>query len=87
MNTDEFMQQSTTLISEIGAFLFGRRYYANIINIKGTVRCEISCYIFCSKAEAARHREGLEGNMSYKFVETISFRSRRDYFNLTSLTR
>ena len=81
------MTQTTSLLTEIAAFLLGRRYYANIINTKGTNRCEISCYIFRSKKEANRHRDELEGNMSYKYVETVSFRSRHDYTNLTTYVR
>lgn len=81
------MNQTTTVLTEIAAFLFGRRYYANIINTKGTNRCEISCYIFRTKKDADSHRDGLEGNMSYKFIETVAFRSRHDYTNLTTYTR
>lgn len=51
------MTQTTTVLAEIAAFLFGRRYYANIINTKGTNRCEISCHIFRSRQDANRHRE------------------------------
>lgn len=81
------MKQTTTLLTEIVAFLLGRRYYANIINTKGTNRCEISCYIFRSKEDADRHRDELQANMSFKFIETVSFRSRHDYTNLTTFIR
>ena len=81
------MTQTTTLLAEITAFLFGRRYYANILNTKGTNRCEISCYIFRSKQDADRHRDELQSNMSFKFIETVSFRSRHDYTNLTTFNR
>lgn len=73
------MTQTTTILSEIIAFLFGRKYYANIINTKGTKRCEISSYIFLSKKDARRHRKDLENNLTYKDIETVSFRSRIDY--------
>lgn len=81
------MTQKTSLLTEIAAFLFGRRYYANIINTKGTNRCEISCYIFRSREDALCHRDELASNISYKFVETVSFRSRHDYSNLTTYKR
>lgn len=77
------MNQYTTVLTEIVAFLLGRKYYANIINTKGTGKCEISCFIFRSRAEADKHRDALASNMSYKFVETVSFRSRHNYMNLT----
>lgn len=75
---------TTTVLAEIIAFLFGRKYYANIINTKGTHKCEISSFIFLSKAQAEAHRRSLEDNLSYKHVETVSFRSRRDYSKLTT---
>lgn len=59
--------------------IFGRRYWANIINTRGTGKCEISCFIFRSRDEARRHQYGLETNRSYMWVETVTFRSRKDY--------
>jgi hypothetical protein len=81
------MTQTTTILTEIAAFLLGRKYYANIIHTRGSKRCEISSYIFLSKADAEAHKESLEDNRSYKCVETISFRSRNDYTNLTTFSR
>lgn len=78
------MAQTTTVLTEIIAFLLGRKYYANIINTKGTKKCEISSYIFLHKVDAHRHREAMEDNLSYKVVDTISFRSRKDYTKLTT---
>lgn len=73
------MNQTTTILTEILALLFGRKYYANIIHTRGTDKCEVSSFIFRSKEEANSHRNALDSNLSYKFVETISFRSRREY--------
>lgn len=73
------MTQTTTVLTEILAFLFGRKYYANIIHTRGTDKCEVSSFIFRSKEQANSHRNALDNNLSYKFVETISFRSRREY--------
>ncbi|MDE5688674.1 MAG: hypothetical protein K2I18_08645 [Paramuribaculum sp.] len=67
------------LLNEILSFLLGRRYYANIINTIGTDKCEISCFIFRSRAAARKHRDTLQTNRSYRYVETIKFRSRREY--------
>ena len=75
------MNQTTTVLTEIMAFILGRKYYANIIHTRGTDKCEVSSFIFRSRGEADAHRDALENNLSYKFVETVSFRSRREYNN------
>lgn len=80
------MKQTTTVLTEIVAFLLGRKYYANIIHTRGTSKCEVSSFIFCSKKEADEHRAALDHNLSYKFVETVSFRSRHAYSNLTTFS-
>lgn len=80
------MNQTTTVLTEIVAFLLGRKYYANIIHTRGTNKCEVSSFIFRSKKEADLHRAALRDNLSYKFVETVSFRSRHDYSNLTTFS-
>lgn len=59
--------------------LAGRRYWANIINTRGTDKCELCCFIFRSSAEAAEHRRTIEGTLSFLWVETVSFRSRKEY--------
>lgn len=69
----------STVINEIIAFVLGRKYYANIINTRGTDKCEICSFIFKSKQEAAKHRLEIQNTMSFSFVETISFRSRREF--------
>lgn len=81
------MNQTTTVLTEIVAFILGRKYYANIIHTRGTNKCEVSSFIFRTKEDASAHRDALENNLSYKFVETVSFRSRHDYSNLTTFTR
>lgn len=68
-----------TVLTEILAFIFGRKYYANIINTRGTDKCELSSFIFHSKEEAEAHRLKLETTMSYLYIETVSFRSRKEY--------
>ena len=69
----------TTVLKEILAFIFGRKYYANVLNINGTSKMELSCFIFRTKEEALKQKADLLFNRSYKVVETISFRSRRVY--------
>ena len=59
--------------------LFGRKYYANIINLRGTGTCEVSCHIYKTKEEADAHRDSLLDNRSYMYVETVTFRSMKGY--------
>ena len=68
-----------TLLEIIIDFLFGHKYYANVVYTKGTTKRELSSFIFSNKDQAERHRLGLETNYSFGYVETISFRSRKDY--------
>lgn len=70
---------NTTVLNEIMAFLFGRKYYANIVRTNGTTREELCSYIFPTKEQAEKHKRDLQHNMSYKYVETIHFRSRNVY--------
>jgi hypothetical protein len=67
------------LLNKILAHILGNKYYANIVNTRGTNRCEISCFIFHTKEEAMKHKFSLDANRSFMFVETISFRSRKQY--------
>lgn len=67
------------LLNRILDHIFGRKYYANIINTRGTSICEISCFIFHTKEEAMKHKLSLDTNRSFMFVETVSFRSRKQY--------
>lgn len=69
----------TTVLKEIIAFLFGRKYYANIVGTKGTDKTELCSYIFRTKEEANRHRDSLLTTLSFQYIETISFRSRKEY--------
>ena len=71
------MKQS--LISKIIAFLFGNKYYANIVNSVGTNRCEVCNFIFNSLEEAEQHKAAIMGTASFRYIETISFRSRKVY--------
>lgn len=68
-----------SLLEIIIDFLFGHKYYANVIHVKGTAIRELSCFIFSTKEQAEEHRQGLSSNHSFGFVETVSFRSREDY--------
>lgn len=67
----------STVFNEILAFLFGRKYYANIIATKGVAKQEICSYIFATREAADRHRDEIETTLSFRFIETISFRSRK----------
>ncbi len=72
---------NSTVLTEIIAFLFGRKYYANIVATRGTTKQELCSYIFSTKQAADNHRQQLETTLSFRFVETISFRSRHNYIN------
>lgn len=67
----------TTVLNEIMAFLFGRKYYANIISTRGTTRQEICSYIFPTREAAERHRQEIDTTLSFRYIDTISFRSRK----------
>ncbi len=67
------------LLNRILDHIFGRKYYANIINTRGTSRCEISCFIFRTREEAMEHKLSLDKTRSFMFVETVSFRSHKRY--------
>lgn len=69
----------TTVLKEVIAFLLGRKYYANIVATKGTDKTELCSYIFKSKEEANKHRDDLQTTLTFLFIETISFRSRKEY--------
>jgi hypothetical protein len=72
------MQQNSVL-AKIIDFIFGRKYYATIMNTRGTERCDINSTIFLTKADAEAHKNRLNGTASYMHIETISFRSHKDY--------
>ena len=73
------MNQTKTVLTAIAEFLLGKKYYANIINTRGTDRNEISSFIFSTRQEAEKHKQDLSTTLSYQWVETISFRSRNQY--------
>lgn len=70
------------LLSLIIEHLFGRRYYANIVYHIGSRRCDISSYIFTTIEEAREHRDRLKDNRSFRFIQTISFRSKEPLIDI-----
>lgn len=67
----------TTVIKEIVALLLGRKYYVNIVTVRGQRRQEACCHIFSDREAARRHMWEINATSSYTFVETVSFRSRK----------
>lgn len=67
------------IIQSIIALILGQKYWANIINTRGTERCELSCFIFTTREDADKHRRDLESNATFLYIETVSFRSRKQY--------
>ena len=68
-----------SLFKTIVDFILGEKYYANIINTRGTAKCELSSFIFTTKEQANEHAEELRTTFSFEFIETVSFRSRIIY--------
>ena len=68
-----------TVLQAIVAFFFGHKYYVNIINTRGTGKCETTSFIHHSREEAEEHKKQIDSTESYLFIETVSFRSRKLY--------
>lgn len=71
--------EKKSLLNLIAEFMFGTKYWCNIVNTRGTDKCEMSSFIFGTKAESEKHKESLYANASYMYMETVSFRSRKSY--------
>ena len=68
-----------TILQRIIAHILGHKYYAAVVNTRGTKITELACFIFHTKEEAEEYRDSLITNATYMHVETISFRSRKEY--------
>ncbi len=68
-----------TVLEKILTFVFGHKYYANIINTRGTDTIEMSSFIHRSLISALKHKKQIESTRMYIYVETVSFRSRKHY--------
>ena len=68
-----------TVLEKILTFLFGHKYYVNIVNTKGTNTIETSSYIHRSLISAKKHKRQIDNTRLYRYVETVSFRSRKHY--------
>ena len=68
-----------SLLQSIINHILGRKYYANIVNTRGTFRCELTSRIFLTREQAELHRRTISSTYTYAHVETISFRSRQNY--------
>lgn len=67
------------LIKKIIEHIFGKKYYANIVQNIGTNGNEICSFIFRTKVAANEHRKVLMTNHLFRYVETVSFRSYKEY--------
>lgn len=74
-----YYTMNETVLTKIIDFIFGHKYYANIIHTRGTDKIEMSSFIHRTKAAANKHRDQIEETRLYRYIETISFRSRKDY--------
>lgn len=68
-----------SVLQAITGFLFGHKYYANIVGTRGVERYELTSYIFTNKYEADQHRLRIGQTRTYEYIETITFRSRKVY--------
>ena len=68
-----------TVLQAIIAHIFGHKYYVNIINTRGTDRCEATSFIHRSKEAAEKHRREIESTRSFLYIETVTFRSHKTY--------
>ena len=73
------MNINVRVYNEICDFLFGRRYWANIVRTRGTGDADLGSFIFRSKAAADAHHTQIDTTLSYTWVETVCFRSRKEY--------
>lgn len=67
------------VIERILALLFGTKYYINIINWRGTDKCQATEYIFRSREQAMENKRHIQETLSFDYVQTITFRSRKEY--------
>lgn len=68
-----------TVLQSIIAHIFGHKYYVNVVNTRGTDKCETTSFIHRSHDAAERHRREIETTRTFLFVETVSFRSHKEY--------
>lgn len=68
-----------TIFTNFLARLLGHKYYANVINTRGTDKIEMSSFIFASLEDAQKHKEQLSTTRSFIHIETITFRSFKNY--------
>lgn len=65
------------MIEEILNILLGRKYYAVVLNTKGTMDAWISSYIFEKKEHAENYiQKSVETGASFQVRSIISFRSK-----------
>lgn len=69
------------LIEKILAHIFGRKYYVNIIRTRGVQKFEATSFIHRTKEEALAHKRDIENTRSFAFIETVTFRSHKEYVN------
>lgn len=68
-----------TIFTNFLSRLLGHKYYANVINTRGTDKIEMSSFIFASLEDAQKHKEQLSTTRSFIHIETITFRSFKNY--------
>jgi len=74
-----------SVITLIANHLLGRKYWVNIVNWRGTGRLEMTSKIHATAEAALQHRHDIESTASFVWVETVTFRSHKDY-RVTNIT-
>ncbi|MCD8288151.1 MAG: hypothetical protein LUC18_04845 [Porphyromonadaceae bacterium] len=70
---------TTTILKEVITFLLGRKYYGATFCLRGVSEYQFNSVIYTSKEAMLLHKQEMDDNRTYKWIETFSFRSRKDY--------
>ena len=78
----EKMKKILERINDIIEVILGKKYYVCVLNQVGTPKYHVNSVMFRTKEEVKAYRDGLMNNRSYQYIETVSFRSHKDYINV-----
>lgn len=67
------------LLKDIFHYVFGYRYYVNIVNTIGTDIVETTSFIHPTRQAAREHARQIAATRSFIYIETVSFWSRNFY--------
>lgn len=71
---------NANIFTRIIETIFGRKYYVNIVGWRGTDKIQMTSSIWRTRKEALEHRRQVnEDTLSFKVIETVTFRSHQIY--------